>query len=352
MFQWLNELSIDKVSSILGVFTVIVTVLGGLVTFLITRSSKHMAKTIRENKQVEAEIDDRIKQYLKNNTMPSEQFSFEAAVDDRIKQYLKNNTMPSEQFSSALEEAFSERFNLGKLRWDDQQLNDYLQEPLHSKDKLQFTVFYLNYKQMTSDAHLSRMICYFLLVEKKYLWSLGWAGRSLKRYGTIQPQQVTIEKKFKYGDFIEDITEYVVAAIEGIVEAIELGADKKVEEMFKKNGAISRETIRFYKDISDFLQKEFCSELMGNRHPIMLSILHTFIKVLVRKNFLDEHDLEMLRLYVAKISWFQTSDLRFIGKIEKEIDKKDSFVSEAERQAYYEKSLGELKIAIERFKTI
>lgn len=47
-----------------------------------------------------------------------------------------------------------------------------------------------------TDAHLSRMIAFFLMDKKFYYWAIGWAFRALKRYKNIVGEYNSIYKEF------------------------------------------------------------------------------------------------------------------------------------------------------------
>lgn len=47
-----------------------------------------------------------------------------------------------------------------------------------------------------TDAHLSRMIAFFLMDKKFYYWAIGWAFRALKRYKNIAGEYNNVYKEF------------------------------------------------------------------------------------------------------------------------------------------------------------
>lgn len=113
--------------------------------------------------------------------------------------------------------------------------------------------------QYRTDAHLSRMIAFFIRDEYP-LWSIGWAFRSLKRYKQLSPDKVGLTEYTDFVDFLRDAviinsinrfnasvkTRGVNNKYKVVIEELKDEADKSCEDNFL------RPAIRAIKDIVDF----------------------------------------------------------------------------------------------------
>lgn len=113
--------------------------------------------------------------------------------------------------------------------------------------------------QYKTDAHLSRMIAFFIRDEYP-LWSIGWVFRSLRRYKELSPDKVGLTEYIDFVDFLRDavivhsINRFTVSVkasnennkYKAVIKELKDEADKSCEENFL------RPAIRAIKDIVDF----------------------------------------------------------------------------------------------------
>jgi len=118
------------------------------------------------------------------------------------------------------------------------------------------------------DAHLSRMVAYFLYKERDFMWSIGWAARSLKRY--IKLIEHDRREYAKYAEFFvfnlkvieQSVYEIVAEAKKG--QSPELSLEASIRAVMKKNivanqshvfeqGGRYRPVLRAFKDVLDAL---------------------------------------------------------------------------------------------------
>jgi hypothetical protein len=88
---------------------------------------------------------------------------------------------------------------------------------------------------LATDAHLSRMVAYFL--EKEIpIWAIGWGLRSLKRYIRLEKQ-----KKANYLDFLHDVYVILVNSKQRIYHT--LSEKKDIDEVLESLDSFIRESM-------------------------------------------------------------------------------------------------------------
>lgn len=145
--------------------------------------------------------------------------------------------------------------------------------------------------QYKTDAHLSRMIAFFIRDEYP-LWSIGWAFRSLKRYKELSPDKVGLTEYADFVDFLGDavivhsINKFVACVkrrvannkYKAVIEELKDEADKSCEENFL------RPAIRAIKDIVDFeYSVRFDKKADFNKQEILMPLCNKvadFCKIL------------------------------------------------------------------------
>lgn len=115
------------------------------------------------------------------------------------------------------------------------------------------------------DAHLSRMVAFFLYRERNFMWSIGWSARSLKRYiKLIKNGRGTYAEFFVFNLKVIEQAVYEIVAEVKREQAPEQSLEASIEAVMKKNiaanqsyifeqGGPYRPALRAFKDVLDAL---------------------------------------------------------------------------------------------------
>lgn len=268
---------------------------------------------------------------------------FKEMLDSHIDSYLERNKVKPEYIQSSVDKIIGNRLNKGEFSLGDSFMDPYLAKFDKQEDIFAKTVFYLNYKQLVSDSHLSRMNSWFLLKDKEYLWAIGWAIRSMKRLGTIKPQQIEIEGTFKYSDMASELFDIVVQALMEIVKLIESGNISAVNVMFHDEEKMSRTAVRAFKDISDFFDQPMCVDLLGTKHKIARELLYNVLKLFYVAEVMNQSDLEELKLYIGEISWFKEKERAFVNTLVQAKDSANRIAEDKSQSELIDKYLASIR---------
>ncbi|MDR3000027.1 MAG: hypothetical protein LBU89_02085 [Fibromonadaceae bacterium] len=191
-------------------------------------------------------------------------------------------------------------------------------------EKIEKYLSNINHKQLSTDAHLSRMISHLLLETskekkpKEYVWAIGWAFRSFQRYANIYK-----ENEKNYNDFAGDLIK-IIADSMGIISNLEI---TELHEQIKGNNRLNRKTVRMVKDIFDFYENEQSRKLLNNCASVIdyddfRLLCKNFVQLIILSCPLPANDkstLENIESKLKDISTYKESEM--FNKIVESIDK-------------------------------
>jgi len=275
---------------------------------------------------------------------------FSELISGKVEKILDDKKVQPWQIKDAVNMVLSDEVNKGDFDLKDPIFSRYIKS-IGGKLNLAKIVYYLNHKQLVSDSHLSRMNAWHLHKSGEYLWSIGWAVRSLKRLALVKEQQFAIDGSFIYSDMVDELFDLIVSSIESINSLISRKEIETVKGFFHRKNSLSRVSIRAFKDVSDFFDKTECEYLLQQKHRIARTLVYNFVNLVFIAEVIEKEDIDSVRNSIKALSWYreeESSLIRSMRTAEQAFSERQSSVSTGQM---IDEAVSELKRVTSKFRS-